>query len=87
MFPEFSEEVATLKQIEESIMDLFQDFLFSLEDDKIVSECTEAMSSNDDDADKAGPSGDNKVFQAADLTPASVLGYVVNWTKTQTSQW
>ena len=49
MFPEYSEEVVTLKQIEESIMDLFQDFLFSLEDDKIVSEYTEAMSSNDDD--------------------------------------
>ena len=64
MYPEYSEDGTTLKQIEESIMDLFQDFLFSLEDDKIVSEYTEAMSSNDDDADKAlaGPSGDNEVF-------------------------
>lgn len=35
MYPEYSEDGTTLKQIEESIMDLFQDFLFSLEDDKI----------------------------------------------------
>ena len=68
MYPEYSEDGTTLKQIEESIMDLFQDFLFSLEDDKIVS-------SNDDD-DKAGPSGDNEVFQAADLTPAGVMGWL-----------
>ena len=33
------------------------------------------MSSNDDD-DKAGPSGDNEVFQAADITPAGVMGWL-----------
>ena len=75
MYPEYSDDGTTLKQIEESIVDLFQYFLFSLEDDKIVSGYTEAMSSNDDD-DKAGPSGDNEVFQAADLTPAGVMGWL-----------
>ena len=76
MCPEYSEDGTTLKHIEESIMDLFQDFLFSLEDDKIVSGYTEAMSSNDDDAVKAGISGDNEVFQAADLTPPGVMGWL-----------
>ena len=76
MCPEYSEDGSTLKQIEESIMDLFQDFLFSLEDDKIVSGYTEAMSSNHDDAVKGERSGDNEVFQAADLTPPGVMGWL-----------
>ena len=79
MFPEYSEDGTTLKQIEESIMDLLQDFLFSLEDDKIVSGYTEAMSSNDGNAeigDTAGSSEGNEVFQVADLTPAGVMGWL-----------
>ena len=80
MFPEYSEDGTTLKQIEESIMDLLQDFLFSLEDDKIVSRYTEAMSSNDGNAEIADTAGSseegNEVFQAADLTPAGVIGWL-----------
>ena len=77
MYPEYSEDGTMLKQIEESLMDHFQDFLFSLEDDKIVSGYRVAMSSNDDDTDKTGPSeGGNEVFQAAGLTPAGVMGWL-----------
>ena len=89
MFPEYSEDGTTLKQIEESIMDLLQDFLFSLEDDKIVSGYTEAMSSNDGNAeigDTAGSSEGNEVFQVADLTPAGGMGWLTGQ-KHKPSQW
>ena len=69
--PVYSEQGTSRRPLEESLIDHLQDFLMSLEDGE-MSGYKEALAWNHDAAD-------NDVddhFQAADLTPAGVLGWL-----------
>ena len=77
MAPEFSPEGSSRRLKEEEIMDNFQDFLISLEDE-VITGYTEAIACNtDDDADQC-TNNDQEIetFSIPDLTPAGVLGWL-----------
>ena len=82
MKPCYSVEGSTRKEVEESVMDSFQDVLISLEDEQKISGYTEALTWNYDDgedrrserqqSDKQPP----EEFQTADVYVAGVLGWL-----------
>ncbi|KAK3744172.1 hypothetical protein QZH41_007934 [Actinostola sp. cb2023] len=79
--PEYSDVGSTRRSIEESVMDNFQDLLFSLEDDSPVSAYREALAwkAVNADADRDGDDDDNdgdERFTEADLSPAAVMGWL-----------
>ena len=76
LHPEHAEEGSSRRNVEESTMDLLQDFLFRLEDDPNVncSGYAEAMASCDDTGKEAA--GSKEELLLPDLTPASVLGWL-----------
>ena len=57
MKPCYSVEGSTRKEVEESVMDSFQDFLISLEDEQKISGYTEALIWNYDDGEVRGSEG------------------------------
>lgn len=75
--PEHAEEGSSRRKVEESTMDLLQDFLFRLEDDPNVncSGYAEAMASCEDTG-KEAPAGSKEELLLPDLTPAGVLGWL-----------
>ena len=77
MAPEFSPEGSSRRLKEEEIMDNFQDFLISLEDE-VITGYTEAIACNtDDDADQCtNDDQETETFSIPDLTPAGVLGWL-----------
>ncbi|KAK3712968.1 hypothetical protein QZH41_000634 [Actinostola sp. cb2023] len=77
--PKYSEEGSSRKKVEESIMDLFQDFLFKLEDEDHISGYTEAIAWDQDEESTAEVSHDDQPdehFQSPDLTVAGILGWL-----------
>ena len=82
MKPNFSLEGSSRKEIEESVMDSFQDFLISLEDHEKVTGYTEAVSWNYDENGIGGSeislpdSTPTEEFQTADITVAGVLSWL-----------
>ena len=77
LHPQHAEEGSSRRRVEESTTDLFQDFLFHLEDDPNVncSGYAEAMASCEDTA-KEAPAGSKEELLLPDLTPAGVLGWL-----------
>lgn len=75
--PEYSPKGSTRQLVEESMMDSFQDFVYSLEDDNTISGFSEAMAWNEDQGvssvDDPEPA---EQFSTADLTPGGVLGWL-----------
>ena len=73
---EHAEEGISRRKVEESTMDLLQDFLLRLEDDPNdnCSGYAEAMASCDDTGKEAA--GSKEELLLPDLTPASVLGWL-----------
>ena len=78
LHPEHAEEGSSRRQVEESTMDLLQDFLFHLEDDPHVncSGYAEAMASCEDTCKEAA--GSKEELFLPDLTPAGVLGWLTS---------
>lgn len=82
MKPNFSLEGSSRKEIEESVMDSFQDFLISLEDHEKVTGYAEAVSWNYDENGAGGSeisspdSTPTEEFQKADITVAGVLSWL-----------
>lgn len=76
LHPEHAEEGSSRRKVEESTMDLLQDFLFHLEDDPNVncSGYAEAMASCEDTGKEAA--GSKEELLLPDLTPAGVLGWL-----------
>ena len=74
--PEHAEEGSSRRKVEESTMDLLQDFLFRLEDDPNVncSGYAETMASCEDTGKEAA--GSKEELLPPDLTPAGVLGWL-----------
>ena len=81
MRPCYSLEGSTRKEVEESVMDSFQDFLISLEDEQKISGYTEALTWNYDDGEDRGSERQQsdkqpaEEFQTADVSVAGVLGW------------
>ena len=80
MKPCYSVEGSTRKEVEESVMDSFQDVLIPLEHEQKISGYTEALTWNyDDDEDKGSERQKSdkqpaEEFQTADVYVAGVLG-------------
>ena len=78
MKPCYSETGSSRRAIEEMLIDNFQDLLINLEDEQVTGH-TEALAW-DDGADSIGDledeTGERKVIQSADLTPAGVFGWI-----------
>ena len=76
LHPEYAEEGSSRRNVEESTMDLLQDFLFHLEDDPNAkcSGYAEAMASCEDTGKEAA--GSKEELLLPDLTPAGVLGWL-----------
>ena len=80
MKPRYSVDGSTRKEIEEGVMDYFQDFLNSLEDsnDKVSGHC-EAVSWNyfetEESAELSAHQTDEE-FQAAEITVPGMLGWL-----------
>ena len=76
LHPEYAEEGSSRRKVEESTMDLLQDFLFHLEDDPNVkcSGYAEAMASCENTGKEAA--GSKEELLLPDLTPAGVLGWL-----------
>lgn len=74
--PEHAEEGSSRRKVEESTIDLLQDFLFRLEDDPNVncSGYAEAMASCEDTGKEDAESKEELLLP--DLTPAGVLGWL-----------
>lgn len=78
MVPEFSPEGSSRRLQEEEIMDNFQDFLISLEDE-VITGYTEAVAckTDADDPDQCTSNDQGiETFSIQDLTPAGVLGWL-----------
>ena len=81
MKPKYSPEGSSRKRVEESVMDHFQDFLLSLEDEKRISGYKEAIAWNYDEEDgnesgrKSTIEEPKELFQTADATVPGVLGW------------
>ena len=78
--PEYSDDGTSKRIFENAIMDNFQDFLNTLEDESICG-YTEAIAWNDGNpteqvSDGTEELGENSQFQMANLTPAGVLGWL-----------
>ena len=73
--PEYAQEGSTRREVEESIMDFFQDFLFHLEDDlnASVTGYAETMASSDNTGTEPEESHDQILFP--DLSPAGIMGW------------
>ena len=82
MKPCYSVEGSTRKEVEESVMDSFQDVLISLEDEQKISGYTEALTWNYDDGEDRRSERQQSVkqppeeFQTADVYVAGVLGWL-----------
>ena len=82
MKPCYSMEGSTRKEVEESVMDSFQDFLISLEDEQKISGYTEALTWNYDDGEdrrserQQSDKQPAEEFQTADVYVAGVLGWL-----------
>ena len=82
MKPCYSVEGSTRKEVEESVMDSFQDFLISLEDEQKISGYTEALTWNYEDGEDRGSERQQsdkqpgEEFQTADVSVAGVLGWL-----------
>ena len=77
LHPEHAETGSSRRKVEESTMDLLQDFLFCLEDHPNVN-CfgyAEAMASCEDTGEEV-PAGCKEDSRLPDLTPAGVLGWL-----------
>ena len=77
LHPEHAKEGSSQRKVEESTMDLLQDFLFCLEDHLNVN-CfgyAEAMASCEGTGKKV-PAGCKEELRLPDLTPAGVLGWL-----------
>jgi hypothetical protein len=74
MNPEFSEAGTTRKEIEESMMDFLQDFLFGLEDKPCVSGYAQALATSDDSA--GAESEQEQLLLSPDCTPAGIMGWL-----------
>lgn len=70
--PEYSPEGSSKRCTEEVIMDLFQDFLFKLEDEQNISGYVEAIACHDVVASQEAV----EQFNQPDLTPAGVMGWL-----------
>jgi hypothetical protein len=57
-------------------MDLFQDFLFKLEDEDNISGYTEAIAWVEDDSTSAELSQPTEKFQSPDFTAAGLMGWL-----------
>ena len=68
LLPNYSQNGSSRRQVEEAMMDFFQNFLFKLEDGGSISGYTEEIAWTGDDADEE-PSISERV-QGADMTPA-----------------
>ena len=80
MSPEYSDHGTSKRVFEESIIDNFQDFLNTLEDESICGNA-EAIIWKDGNpseqvSDVGEELGENSQFQMANLTPAGVLGWL-----------
>ena len=80
MSPEYSEEGTSKRVLEDSVLDQFQDFLMTLEDESACG-YTEAIAWEDSYStkempDDAGRTKENPQFKTENLTPASVLGWL-----------
>ena len=76
LHPEHAEEGSSRRKVEESVMDLLQDFLFHLEDDPNVN-CpgyAETVASCEDTGKEAEESKEELLLP--DLTPAGVMGWL-----------
>ena len=81
MKPNFSLDGSSRKDIEESVLDSFQDFFISLEDHEKVSGYAEAVSWNYEDGDGVSEISSpdrtpTEEFQTADITVAGVLSWL-----------
>ena len=82
MKPCYSVERSTRKEVEESVMDSFQDFLISLEDEQKISGYTEALTWNYDDGEdrrserQQSDKQPAEKVQTADVYVAGVLGWL-----------
>ena len=82
LHPAYSPKGSTRREIEESMMDFFQDFLFHMEDEPSgnVTGYAEAIASNDTDNltthTDAEVAQTNEQFQSADCSPAGVMGWL-----------
>lgn len=74
LFPNYSQKGSSRRQVEEAMMDFFQDFLFKLEDGSSISGYTEEIAWAGDDADEE-PSISERV-QGPDMTPPGLLGWL-----------
>lgn len=78
LHPEYSQTGSTRKEIEESMMDFLQDFLFHLEDERDVnaSGFAEAIVSRSDSATANEVAQTNEELLFPDCTPAGVMGWL-----------
>lgn len=80
MAPEFSPQGSSHRCTEEQVMDHFQDFLLSLEDDKVTGYAEPVAWKAEDDLNvlQQSPPDDKEMEQLInpDLTPAGVLGWL-----------
>ena len=77
MKPRYAVEGSTRREVEESVMDSFQDFLISLEDEKKISGYSEALTWNyEDSGDRGSDRQQAEEFQTADISVAGVLGWL-----------
>jgi hypothetical protein len=77
MNPEFAEAGSTRKEIEESMMDFLQDFLFGLEDKPDVSGYAETLvTCEDDSTSTADEVQDEEQLIFPDCTSAGVMGWL-----------
>ncbi|KAK2558685.1 hypothetical protein P5673_018888 [Acropora cervicornis] len=81
MKPNFSLDGSSRKEIEESVMDSFQDFLISLEDHEKVTGYAETGSWNYEDGDGGSEISSpdrtpTEEFQTADITVAGVISWL-----------
>ena len=83
MKPRYSVEGSTRREVEESVMDSFQDFFISLEDEKKISGYSEALTWNyEDSRDRGSDRQQAEEFQTADIC-GWCLG-LAYWPKTPT---
>ena len=84
MKPRFSEEGSNRRELENEVMDSFQDFLISLEDDGNHTGSVEAVAWNYEESQSVGWESNSSVpdkptddkFQMADVTVPGVLGWL-----------
>ena len=74
--PEYSPKGSTRQLVEESLMDYFQDFVYSLEDDKNICGFSEAVAWNEDQGVGSLDVEPVEQFSTADLTPGGVMGWL-----------